>query len=39
MRVLRASTSCVTSLTIFALAFWGIVVYHFARRTFPELDC
>ena len=35
MRVRRASTSWVTSFTIFALAFWDIVVYHFERRTFP----
>ena len=35
MRVRRARTSCVTSLTIFAFAFCDIVVYHFERRTFP----
>ena len=35
MRVLRARTSCVTSLTIFAFAFCDIVIYHLARRTFP----
>ena len=35
IRVLRARTSCVTSLTILALFFWGMVVNHFARRTFP----
>lgn len=36
MRVRRASTSWVTSLTILALAFGAIVVNHFARRTFPD---
>lgn len=35
IRVRRASTSCVTSFTIFAFAFGGIVVNHFARRTLP----
>ena len=36
MRVRRASTSWVTSFTIFALALGAIVVNHFARRTLPE---
>lgn len=35
MRVRRASTSCVTSLTIFAFVFGGKVVNHFASRTLP----
>lgn len=38
MRVRRARTSWVTSLTIFALALGGIVVNHFARRTLPRKD-
>ncbi|KAF5321096.1 hypothetical protein D9619_000776 [Psilocybe cf. subviscida] len=33
--VRRASTSCVTSFTIFALVLGAIVMNHFARRTFP----
>jgi hypothetical protein len=33
--VLLASTSCVTSLTIFAFALGGMVVNHFASRTLP----
>lgn len=32
MRVRRDSTSCVTSLIIFALSFGESVVNHFARR-------
>ena len=36
MRVRRARTSCVTSLTILDLAFGGMVVNHFAKRTFPR---
>jgi len=35
MRVRRASTSCVTSLTILALVLDGSVWNHFARRTLP----
>lgn len=34
-RTLRASTSCVTSLTIFDLLFWLMVLYHFDMRTLP----
>jgi hypothetical protein len=35
MRVRLARTSWVTSFTIFALVFGGIVVNHFAKRTLP----
>lgn len=35
IRVRRARTSCVTSLTIFALTLGAIVVNHFAKRTLP----
>lgn len=35
MRVRRARTSCVTSLTILAFVFGGSVVNHFASRTLP----
>jgi len=35
MRVRRARTSCVTSLTIFAFCLFGRVWNHFARRTLP----
>lgn len=38
MRVRRARTSCVTSLTILAFALGGIVVNHFARRTLPDIQ-
>lgn len=33
MRVRRANTNCVTSLTIFVFCFAGIVTNHFASRT------
>ena len=35
MRVRRARTSCVTSLTILAFDLGGRVVNHFASRTLP----
>lgn len=38
MRVLRARTSWVTSLTILFLALGAIVVNHFASRTLPCLE-
>jgi hypothetical protein len=37
MRVRRARTSWVTSLTILAFCLGGIVTNHFARRTLPDV--